>query len=175
MPLRRLLSATFVAALSVGLVAAGSGSASAAPREKTVDQLVDKRLSNPRLGNSVGLLAVDAATGEVLSEHDSTRRMLPASNMKIVTAVTALAALGADHRFTTRVRAGATPGEVILEGGGDPLLSTKELRGLATKTAAGLSPGTPVTLYVDDNLFPSAGSGPGLITNGSPCPRNQMT
>lgn len=162
------MSAALAAALSVGLVAAGSGSASAAPREKTVDQLVDKRLSNPRLGNSVGLLAVDAATGEVLSEHDSTRRMLPASNMKIVTAVTALAALGADHRFTTRVRAGATPGEVILEGGGDPLLSTKELRQLATQTAATLPAGTPVTVYVDDTLFPSDGRGPGWTTGYIP-------
>ena len=162
------MSTALAAALSIGLVAVGSGSAWAAPREKTVDQLVDKRISNPRLGNSVGLLAIDAATGEVLSEHDSTRRMLPASNMKIVTAVTALAALGADHRFTTRVRAGATAGEVILEGGGDPLLSTKELRQLATQTAATLPEGTPVTLYVDDNLFPADGRGPGWTTGYIP-------
>ena len=168
MPLRRLISAALVAALSVGLATAGSGSASAAPREKTVDQLVDKRLNNPRLGDSVGLLAIDAATGEVLSEHDSSRRMLPASNMKIVTAVTALAALGADRRFTTKVRSGATPGELILEGGGDPLLSTRELRRLATQTAATLAPGTPVTLYVDDNLFPSDGRGPGWTTGYIP-------
>lgn len=162
------MSAALAAALSIGLIAVGSGSATAAPREKTVDQLVDKRITNPRLGNTVGLLAIDAATGEVLSEHDSTRRMLPASNMKIVTAVTALAALGADHRFTTRVRAGATPGEVILEGGGDPLLSTKELRQLATRTAATLPAGTPVTLYVDDTLFPSDGRGPGWTTGYIP-------
>lgn len=162
------MSAALAAALSIGLVAVGSGSASAAPREKTVDQLVDKRISNPRLGNAVGLLAIDAATGEVLSEHDSTRRMLPASNMKIVTAVTALAALGAEHRFTTRVRAGATPGEVILEGGGDPLLSTRELRQLAAQTAATLPPGTPVTVYVDDDLFPSDGRGPGWTTGYIP-------
>lgn len=154
--------------VSLGPVSLGPAPAQAAPREKSVDQLVDKRITNPRLGNSVGLLAIDAATGEVLSEHDSGRRMLPASNMKIVTAVTALASLGADHRFTTRVRAGATPGDLILEGGGDPLLSTKELRRLATQTAQTLAPGTPVTVHVDDNLFPSDGRGPGWTTGYIP-------
>jgi D-alanyl-D-alanine carboxypeptidase/D-alanyl-D-alanine-endopeptidase (penicillin-binding protein 4) len=168
MPLRRLTATALAGVLSIGLVTAGSGSASATPRGKTVDQLVDKRITNPRLGSSVGLLAIDAATGEIVSDHDSDRRMLPASNMKVVTAVTSLASLGADHRFTTRVRSGSQPGELILEGGGDPLLSTKELRRLATQTAATLPPGTPVTVYVDDNLFPSDGRGPGWTTGYIP-------
>lgn len=140
-------------ALSASALVAGAGSALAAPAEKTVDQLVTKRIDNPRLGSTVGLLAIDAATGEVLSDHDSSRRMLPASNMKIVTAVTSLATLGADHRFTTRVRSGATPGELILEGGGDPLLSTRELRQLANAAAKTLPAGTPVTVHVDQDLF----------------------
>jgi D-alanyl-D-alanine carboxypeptidase len=67
--------------------------------------------------------------------------MRPASNMKIVTAVTTLAALGPQARFTTRVRAGATPTDIVLEGGGDPLLSTKDLRKLANATAKVLPAG----------------------------------
>ena len=88
--------------------------------------------------------------------------MLPASNMKIVTAVTALAALGPEARFTTRVRAGATPADIVLEGGGDPLLSTKDLRKLADATAAALPAGAPVVVHVDDDLFPDTGRAPGL-------------
>ncbi len=78
----------------------------------------------------------------------------PASNMKIVTAVTTLAALGPQARFTTRVRAGATPADIVLEGGGDPLLSTKDLRKLANATAKVLPAGTPVVVHVDDDLLP---------------------
>lgn len=160
--------AALACSLTIGLATLGAAPAVAAPADASVDQLVGKRLGNPRLGDTVGVLAIDAATGEVLSDHDSGRRMLPASNMKIVTAVTSLAALGADRRFTTRVRAGAAPGEVILEGGGDPLLSTKELQQLARQTAASLPPGTPVTVLVDDELFPSDGRAPGWTTGYIP-------
>jgi D-alanyl-D-alanine carboxypeptidase/D-alanyl-D-alanine-endopeptidase (penicillin-binding protein 4) len=133
----------------------------------SIDELISRRLANPRLGANVGIFAVDAGTGEVLTNHSGTASMIPASNMKIVTAVTALATLGPDRLLTTRVRAGA-PGEVILEGGGDPLLTTRELRQLANRTAATLPPGQPVTVRLDDSLFPSAGRGPGWSTTYIP-------
>ena len=47
------------------------------PRIPLVDALLVKRLDNPRLGTNVGLLAIDAATGEVVSDHGSARPMLP--------------------------------------------------------------------------------------------------
>ena len=93
------------AGLALALVAVGLAPAAVAAPDPLVDALLVKRLDNPRLGTNVGLLAIDAATGEVVSDHGSTRPMRPASNMKIVTAVTALAALGPEARFTTRVRA----------------------------------------------------------------------
>jgi D-alanyl-D-alanine carboxypeptidase/D-alanyl-D-alanine-endopeptidase (penicillin-binding protein 4) len=85
--------------------------------------------------------------------------MLPASNMKIITAVAVLATLGEDARFTTRVRAGGAPGEVVLQGGGDPLLTTSDLQKLATRTARQVT--GPVVVRVDDDLFPVTGKGPG--------------
>lgn len=128
---------------------------------RSVDELLAKRLRNPRLGQNIGVLAIDAATGEVLTDRNSTGSKLPASTMKIVTAATALATMGPDRRFTTKVRSGSVPGEVILEGGGDPLLTTAELRKLANATAATLPPGQPVTVRVDDSLFPADGREPG--------------
>lgn len=172
--LTRLGVLTGTAAVAAGLLVAPPASAAApaspqaVPAARTIDELVGKRLRNPRLGANVGVLAVDAATGEVLADRASTASMLPASNMKIVTAATALATLGPDRRLTTKVRAGTAPGEVILEGGGDPLLSTKELRQLANAASKALTPGQPVTVRLDDSLFPADGREPGWTTGYIP-------
>lgn len=65
-----------------------------------VDQLID--------GTSVFAQGADLVT--------------PASTMKLLTATAALAALGPDHRLRTTVVEGATPKQIVLVGGGDPLL-----------------------------------------------------
>jgi D-alanyl-D-alanine carboxypeptidase/D-alanyl-D-alanine-endopeptidase (penicillin-binding protein 4) len=155
----RRAAGTAVLAASLGLALAIP--AAAEPPASTTDSLIASRLANPRLGSSVGLLVVDAASGEVLSDHGGSQPMLPASNMKIVTAVTTLAALGPDALLTTRVRTGATPADVVLEGGGDPLLSTANLRHLANLTAQTVPPGTALIVHVDDDLFPDTRRAPG--------------
>jgi D-alanyl-D-alanine carboxypeptidase/D-alanyl-D-alanine-endopeptidase (penicillin-binding protein 4) len=147
------------AALVLGLVIAPlavAGSAVAAP-DPALDGLLAKRLDNPRLGSHVGLVVMDAATGEVLSDHGANEPLLTASNMKIVTAVSALATMPPETRFTTKVRAGAAPADLVLQGGGDPLLSTKDLQKLAKQVATTLPAGTAVTVHVDDSLFPTTG------------------
>ena len=170
MPRRtRLLS--LAVALGVGLAALVGSPDPAAARPAlvppanddaaAVDALLHKRLNNPRLGSDVGLVVLDAATGAVVSQQDADTPMLPASNMKIVTAVAALATLGADARLRTTVRQGATAADVVLEGGGDPLLTTTELRKLANRTAKALPAGTPVVVHVDDDLFPRTGKARG--------------
>jgi serine-type D-Ala-D-Ala carboxypeptidase/endopeptidase (penicillin-binding protein 4) len=62
--------------------------------------------------------------------------------MKALTALYALDAPGPAHRFATRLRAagpvagGVLRGDLILEGGGDPVLDTDALDGLARRLAA---------------------------------------
>ena len=144
-------------ALTAALAVALPSTAAYAAPDPALDGLLSSRLHNPRLGDHVGLVVLDAATGEVLSDHGANEPMLTASNMKIITAVAALATMPPDTRFTTRVRAGATPTDLILQGGGDPLLSAKELKKLGTATAATLPPGSAVTVHADDSLFPATG------------------
>lgn len=109
-------------------------------------------------------------TDEVLLDLSASTPMIPASSQKIMTALSALQALGPDHRFTTSVVAtGATT--LVVVGGGDPLLSSTATsyahaadvtvattESLAQQTAAALHARgvTAVELAYDDSLFTGA-------------------
>ncbi len=89
---------------------------------------------------SVGYVLFRLDTGAVVEERQADRPFVPASVAKLPTVAAALSVLGADHRFTTRLRAngliqaGVLRGDLILEGGGDPSLSSEGL----TQLLAGL-------------------------------------
>ena len=160
-----------MAALAVGVVgavvpaaggaAATAAAASAAPAPlSATDQRVHDRLStrsaDNRLGPDLAGLVTDLETGRTIWSSRRAERQLPASNVKLLTAVNALDAFGADHRFGTTVVAGSTSHRVVLVGSGDPSLSRADLRRLATQTvAAAAAAGTGwVRVDVDDSLFP---------------------
>lgn len=83
-------------------------------------------------GPGSGVRVVVAANGRTLYTRSATTRLTPASNTKLVTSATALARLGAGHRFRTELYVPATPpdgsgvlrGNVYLKGYGDPTLAT---------------------------------------------------
>jgi D-alanyl-D-alanine carboxypeptidase/D-alanyl-D-alanine-endopeptidase (penicillin-binding protein 4) len=122
-------------------------------------------------GNFTGLVQ-DALTGEVLFDRGGSENRVPASNLKLLTAVAALRSLGPGHRFTTSVVQGPAAGQVVLVGGGDVLLGAGEskmgqvmgragLATLAAKTVQALqAAGTTgeLKVLVDDSLF----TGPAL-------------
>lgn len=122
---------------------------------------IDKRLRNRALGKDVTIAVLDEATNRLVVDRGALVPQLPASNMKVITAVAALATLGPDHRFTTAVLAGSRPNEVILQGGGDPLLTDRDLRLLARHAAASLERGSTVIVRVDDHLFAGPLRAPG--------------
>jgi len=83
--------------------------------------------------------------GAPLYLRAATLPLVPASTLKVVTAATAFARLGSSYRFTTRFVASAplhdheVAGDVALVGGGDPVLTTDDLRrGVAELARAGL-------------------------------------
>ncbi|UVJ39718.1 D-alanyl-D-alanine carboxypeptidase/D-alanyl-D-alanine-endopeptidase [Arthrobacter sp. CJ23] len=134
-------------------------------------RLLNGSLKPDGAGTFTGVVQ-DASTGQVLFDRDGDANRIPASNMKLLTAVATLRAVGPETRFSTRVLAGDAPGSVVLTGGGDVLLGAGEpqpgavmghagLAALARDTVAALAErgisGT-VTVRVDDSLF----EGPGL-------------
>ena len=114
------------------------------------------RTSYKALGKRFTMTVWDSASGTYVYRKRSTASLRGASTTKILTAVAALEALGPDHRFTTTVRAGAAPGEVVLVAGGDPLLTSADLTTLAARTAGALgATGTPAPSPSDPSTAPS--------------------
>jgi D-alanyl-D-alanine carboxypeptidase/D-alanyl-D-alanine-endopeptidase (penicillin-binding protein 4) len=95
---------------------------------------VEARLSKAHAQRAYwGALVVDRDRGETLYELNAEHFFRPGSNTKIFTTAFALAALGPDHHFTTKLGArislsedGRLPGDLIFFGSGDPDLSNRK-------------------------------------------------
>ncbi|MCT1576798.1 D-alanyl-D-alanine carboxypeptidase/D-alanyl-D-alanine-endopeptidase [Oceanobacillus kimchii] len=95
-------------------------------------------LDNPNLeGGVTGISVLDAANGDQLFSRNGDIRLHPASNMKILTAASALETLGPDYRFTTevltegKIRGKVLHGDVYVKGKGDPTLLQSDLEAFA--------------------------------------------
>ena len=159
------------ATLSVPQVLATLEPSAQVPVASAVAAQVDPVLQADGGGAFTGTVQ-DALTGQVLFDRGGAENRVPASNLKLLTAVAALRTLGPDHRFTTQVVPGPVPGQVVLVGGGDVLLAAGASRpgetmghaGLATLAARTVeslkAAGTAgsIKVLLDDSLF----SGPAL-------------
>ena len=124
-------------------------------------------LADPDLGRHVvGAVSSLDPGSEAWTSGDG--RFLPASTTKLLTVGAALETLGPDHTFTTRVVRGDAPRDVVLVGGGDPLLASKPLTvaeaatayparadvaTLALEVVEALGGGGRVRVRYDDGLF----------------------
>lgn len=79
-------------------------SASVGGLSDRIDALLDAPFLEPV---HVGVHVVALESGETLYDHAGARRFHPASNLKLLTALTALRTLPADHRFPARITADA--------------------------------------------------------------------
>lgn len=95
---------------------------------------LDAALADPRLGagRERSCLVVRHGERPVVGRR-AEAALIPASGMKVLTALAVLHRLGPDERLVTEVRAGAPPGPdgvvdgpLWLVGGGDPLLATAD-------------------------------------------------
>jgi D-alanyl-D-alanine carboxypeptidase/D-alanyl-D-alanine-endopeptidase (penicillin-binding protein 4) len=105
-----------------------------------------------KLGADVAFAALDATSGTLLAAREADQPMAPASTLKIVTALYALDRLGAGHRFATRVLAAGDT--LILAGGGDPVLDSDDLAGLAVQVAQAWQGPPPARFLVWGGALP---------------------
>ncbi|RZU19912.1 D-alanyl-D-alanine carboxypeptidase/D-alanyl-D-alanine-endopeptidase (penicillin-binding protein 4) [Kribbella rubisoli] len=142
-----------------------------APTAAGVGKALAAVLKDPSLGPHHGVYVYDASRGKPLFSVGAATPYTPASTLKLLTTVSALATLGPDHTFTTKV-VSAGKGSIVLVGGGDPLLAVKQasdyparatLQTLAASTAKALKAQgvTRVTLGYDASLF----TGPAVNAN----------
>ncbi|MEZ4380629.1 MAG: D-alanyl-D-alanine carboxypeptidase/D-alanyl-D-alanine-endopeptidase [Nannocystaceae bacterium] len=112
-----------------------------------------------RTGARVGIHVHDLSADRPLFDRGGDRRLNPASNHKLVTAIAAAELLGADYRFETRVeRVGDT---LYLVGEGDPSLQARDLYDLAGEVLARGAERGIRRIVVDDSAFSRAQIGPG--------------
>lgn len=103
---------------------AAFSSAGAAKKESSVSQLL--RTFHPAK-EKVSVTVAQAETGKILFSHQGREPMIPASNMKLIVSAAALHYLGPDYVFQTRV--GLLGSNLVVIGGGDPLLGEPGLHG----------------------------------------------
>lgn len=170
---RRLLARTTAASLFVvAAFAAGAPTtgAVAQPQDPAITSLaaaIDEILADARLdGSQAAVVVRDAASGETLYDRNGSRRLIPASNTKLLTSAAALEILGEGYRFSTELRATAQQagpallGDLYLRGTGDPTLLEKDYDQLAADLAAKGVRLVTGDLIADDTWFDSVRLGP---------------
>ncbi|VXB96127.1 D-alanyl-D-alanine carboxypeptidase/D-alanyl-D-alanine-endopeptidase [Citricoccus sp. K5] len=144
------------------------------PDPEVLEPVLDEALTVQ--DGSVSAAVRDGLTGELLYDQGADTAVVPASAVKILTAVAALEVLGPEHRYTTAavgMPAGPEGTAVVLEAGGDVMLGTganaDEANGraglgtLALRTAEALqAQGTTgtVSVQLDDSGYEGPSASP---------------
>ncbi|MDB6004871.1 MAG: dacB, partial [Prosthecobacter sp.] len=99
--------------------------------------LQDARADPALAGTAIGFSLINSKGGIVLDEN-ATTALIPASSFKTLTTATALEILGPEFLFTTELKStapiqnGLLKGDLVIIGGGDPMLKLDDLKAWAT-------------------------------------------
>jgi serine-type D-Ala-D-Ala carboxypeptidase/endopeptidase (penicillin-binding protein 4) len=90
---------------------------------------------------SWGFCLKSLKTGNIIASYNAEKMLTPASTFKLITTSTALAVLGPDYTFTTRlayrgsIKDSILNGDIMILGGGDPTLGAGRLKGVIPANA----------------------------------------
>lgn len=164
--------------LLTGLMAGGASRAlafapevSIRPSERAPEVLptAAELIESAGISGKVSCTVADAHTGRVLETVRPVLALPPASVAKAITALYALDTLGPGYRFHTRLLAlgplekGIVRGDLVLAGGGDPVLTTRDLADIAEQLKATGLREVAGRFIIDDTaiaLSPADRSGP---------------
>ncbi|MGY2374222.1 D-alanyl-D-alanine carboxypeptidase/D-alanyl-D-alanine endopeptidase [Pseudomonas sp. SDO524_S393] len=145
-------------AMLAGLSFLLGGCASVSPTSTSAT--LEHLLTDPALnGATVSLTVRDAHSGSTLYQHNPRTRLIPASNLKLLTTAAAMEVLGPDYRFSTQLLSnGRQQGEVLagnlyLRGLGDPTLQFADYQALAAQLASQGVRQVQGDLVFDDTWF----------------------
>lgn len=132
----------------------------ATPSKTATGQSLDQLLADPALqGASVSLMVRDANSGATLYQHNPRTRLVPASNLKLLTTAAAMDVLGPQYRFATQllsngIRQGdRLTGNLYLRGLGDPTIQFADYQALAAQLASQGVRQVQGDLVFDDTWF----------------------
>jgi D-alanyl-D-alanine carboxypeptidase/D-alanyl-D-alanine-endopeptidase (penicillin-binding protein 4) len=124
---------------------------------------------------TVTLKVIDVESGEVLFDRGGDRLLTPASNLKIYTSACALDLFGPERQFETTVRAegelqdGVLQGDLVIVGGGDSMLSSKDLGKLADRVVREWDlEAIHGKVVVDNSRYSQPVKGPGWMWDDDP-------
>jgi serine-type D-Ala-D-Ala carboxypeptidase/endopeptidase (penicillin-binding protein 4) len=156
-----------VAFVTLALACSVSGTAGARHEAAPIATRLARALAVPHVPAArSAAVAVELADGRPIFTRHQTLALVPASNQKLAVAYAALATLGPTYRIETVVYGegqlvGATwRGDLVLKGFGDPTLSRRDLRALASQLRATGVRRVVGHIEADESYFDSKRTGP---------------
>ncbi|WP_065871724.1 MULTISPECIES: D-alanyl-D-alanine carboxypeptidase/D-alanyl-D-alanine endopeptidase [unclassified Pseudomonas] len=142
--------------LCLSVLLGGCASVSTTSTPATLDQLLADPAFN---GATVSVMVRDARNGDTLYQHNPRTRLIPASNLKLLTTAAALDVLGPQYRFSTQLLSNGTQqgerltGNLYLKGLGDPTTQFADYQALAAQLAGQGVRQIQGNLVFDDTFF----------------------
>ncbi|PIC63139.1 D-alanyl-D-alanine carboxypeptidase/D-alanyl-D-alanine-endopeptidase [Sporosarcina sp. P13] len=154
---------------SIATPVTGGQAAASVQSYKALEVGINQVITSQRMrGTRSSVVVRDAHTNRVVYEYRGDQGVTPASNVKVLTATTALEVLGKDYTFHTDVLTNGTVhngilnGHLYLRGTGDPTLLETDLQGLTKQLRdAGIRSVTG-HIVADDTWFDTQRLSPGI-------------
>lgn len=121
---------------------------------------IDRILATYAADVSYGILVKSLDTGTILYQKNADRYLMPASTLKVFTAISSLTYLGPDYQFDTKITTqnpqlvnGVLHGDVYFQFDGDPTLTKQNLEQMVSDLAAQGIRSIQGNIYLDDYVF----------------------